>query len=278
MRLNAIVSGPKHSARTPAILVHGLFGQARNLGRLQRRLASSRLTLAVDLRNHGNSPEGPLNLRAMGDDVYETMLGHGIERAVVVGHSLGGKVSMALALDHPNSVARLLVADIAPVTYRHDNIRYVRALGAIELGSGLTRVAADAMLARSIEEPSVRMLLLQNLVTGEPPRWRINLEEIAGSLDQAEGWPDWSNHPIYAGQTLFLRAENSDFVLPAHFPTIRSLFPRARLATLRKAGHWLHMNRPNDFDAIVTSFAGGADPPMICQDQVYHEPALSGGC
>jgi pimeloyl-ACP methyl ester carboxylesterase len=266
MLLNAIVSGPDDPAQTPAILIHGLFGQARNLGRLQRRLALTRRTLAVDLRSHGDSPHGPLDLRAMGDDVRETMRGRGIDRGVIIGHSLGGKVSMALALDHSDAVARLLVADIAPAAYQHGNIRYARALQALELHPGLTRAEADAALAASIEEPSVRTLLLQNLATGERPRWRIGLDDIAGSLDQAEGWPDWSEGTSYAGPALFLRAENSDFVLPEHTPAIRSLFPRARMATLRDAGHWLHVDKPEDFNEIVMSFVGAERPGALPLD------------
>ena len=270
MLLNAIESGPPDAALIPAILIHGLFGQARNLGRLQRRLALTRRTLAVDLRSHGDSPHGPLDLRAMGDDVHETMRAARIDRAVVVGHSLGGKVSMALALDHPDKVARLLVADIAPAIYQHGNIRYARALQHIELRPGLTRAEADAALALSIDDGAVRILLLQNLHTGERPRWRIGLDDIAGSLDKAEGWPDWPPGTAYTGPALFLRAEKSDFVLPEHTPAIRSLFPRARMATLRDAGHWLHVDKPDDFNAIVTSFvqAGGPAPDPVKGDRL----------
>ena len=253
MRLNVIQAGERRD-QAPLVLLHGLFGQARNLGRLQRTLAAEQWTLAFDLRSHGASPAGPLALTAMADDVLETLQDLHIGRASLLGHSMGGKVAMAAALAAPHAVSALLVADIAPVAYDHGNARYARALQALVLTPGLTRAAADAALARTIADAPVRALLLQNLMVGERPHWRIGLDDIAQSIDQVEGWPDWHHEARFGGPALFVRAERSDYVRPEWFPATRSLFPRARFVTLRDAGHWLHVDKPAEFASIVTGF------------------------
>ncbi len=255
MRLNAVEAGAPGADQPAVVLLHGLFGQARNLGRLQRRLAGTARVVAIDLRSHGTSPPGPLDLRAMGADVEETIRSLGLGRAVVMGHSLGGKVAMALALDHPEATSGILVADIAPVAYRHGHGALVQALRGLDLAPGLTRAGADTALAASVADPSVRALLLQNLRTGARPAWTIGLDEIAGSLDQAEGWPAWPD-ARFEGPSWFVRGERSDYVLADHWERIRALFPRAVLRTVPDAGHWLHVDQPDAFAAIAREFIG----------------------
>ena len=262
MRLNAIEAGPAGgapSSKAPVVLVHGLFGQARNLGRIQRELGAERRVVAFDLRNHGASPRGPMRLEQMAGDIEDSMAAAGLESAVVMGHSLGGKTAMATALLYPRRVRRLLVADIAPVVYQHANIGFARAMKAMALTRGMTRAEAHVQLERAIPDRNVRDLLLQNLMVGEAPGWRIGLDEIIASITDAEGWPDFGPDAAYAGRTLFLRAENSDYVLPEHEGAIRRFFPRANIATLRGAGHWLHADRPDDFARIVFDFVAGED-------------------
>jgi esterase len=261
MRLNAIDAGPRATARAPVVLIHGLFGQARNLGRIQRDLAGERRVVAFDLRNHGSSPHGAMQLRLMAGDIADSMDANGLGSAVLVGHSLGGKTAMATALLYPRLVRRLLVADIAPVAYRHANIDYARAMKALPLAPRMTRNAAHAALAPAIPDRGVRDLLLQNLMLGEAPGWQIGLDEIIASIGDAEGWPDFPPETTYDGRTLFLRAEHSSYVLPEHEGAIRRFFPRANIATLREAGHWLHADRPDDFARIVGDFVRGADDP-----------------
>ena len=258
----ATKSGPPGgapSSKAPVVLIHGLFGQGRNLGRIQRELAAERRTVAFDLRNHGASPHGPMQLEQMAGDIEDSMAAVGLESAVVIGHSLGGKTAMATALLYPKRVRRLLVADIAPVAYRHANIGFARAMKAMRLTRGMTRAEADKRLAEAIPDRGVRDLLLQNLMVGEAPGWRIGLDEIIASVADAEGWPDFGPDASYAGRTLFLRAENSHYVLPEHEGAIRRFFPRATIATLRDAGHWLHADRPDDFARIVLDFVAGED-------------------
>ena len=237
---------------TPAILLHGLFGTASNFATIQRRLATNRRVLAMDLRNHGRSPHDPvMTYAAMADDVIETMHAHGLGQAALVGHSMGGKVAMTLALQTPDRVTRLLVADIAPVAYppRYDAI--VQALAALPLHPGLTRATADATLAAAVPDPAMRQFLLSNLRFGVAQSWRIGLSQIAAGLPAIMGW-DATGH--FDGPTLVLRGERSDYVLSEHRALFRALFPCARFATLRDAGHWLHADAPDAFIATADAF------------------------
>ena len=238
----------------PIVLLHGLFGAASNWGRVQRRLAEDHLVLALDARNHGASPhDGVFDYPAMAQDVVETLDAEGVGAACVVGHSMGGKTAMHLALSAPHRVERLLLADIAPVSYPPHFRDIAAAMQGIALVPGLTRMEANAALMEVAPDPAVRGFLLQNLRFGERPAWRIGLDEIAAGLPAIERW---EASGVYDGPVLVLRGERSDYVLPAHRPLFRALFPRARFATLRDAGHWLHADAPEPFLETVRSFAG----------------------
>ncbi len=251
--------GGDTGSRIPVVLIHGLFGRARNLGRLLRLFALERRTIGLDLRSHGDSPAGPLRIREMAGDVLETLDRLEIGRCVLVGHSLGGKVAMATTLLAPDRVARLLVADIAPVAYTHGNRLFADAMLSLPIARLSTRAEADAALAEHVPDATIRALLLQNLDARPPMRWRIGLREIVASIDEAEGWPHFPSGAAYDGVALFLRGERSNYIEPAHHADIRRFFPRARLATLREAGHWLHVDKPDEFAAIASSFVTAAD-------------------
>ena len=254
MRLNSVARGEG----TPVALLHGLYGQARNFATVQSRLAATgRRVFALDLRNHGASPQAPgMSYPDMAADVLETLRAEAALPCALVGHSMGGKVAMCAALADPAAVARLLVADIAPVAYAHAGAHegYVAALAALELRPGMTRGQADAALAGAIPDPRIRGFLLLNFVGGEQPHWRINLPAIAAALPQLVGWPAVTGH--YDGPALFVSGGRSDYVLPEHRPAIRALFPRARQATLKDAGHWLHADDPEGFIAVTEAFLG----------------------
>lgn len=242
----------------PVVLLHGLFGMARNLGFVQRAVAGRFRVVGLDLRNHGDSPHAPdMRYDVMADDVAETLASLGISEAAVLGHSMGGKTAMRLALRHPEAVGRLCVADIAPVVYPPRNHPVVAALRGVPLTPGLTRAAADAALA--IEDAGLRAFLLQNLVFGDVPRWRIGLEEIAASLRDLEGW-DPVEGLSWDGPTLFVAGARSDFILPEYRPAIRALFPAARFLTIKNAGHWLHVDNPTAFLGTVEAFLGAGGP------------------
>ncbi len=240
----------------PAVLLHGLFGTASNFATIQRRLATGRRVLAMDLRNHGRSGhDRVMDYRVMAEDVRETMRAHGLEAAAVVGHSMGGKTAMTLALRHPQAVTRLLIADIAPVSYPPRNGVIAEAMLALPLTPDLTRADADRALSGSVPDPAVRQFLLSNLRFGAEPAWRIGLREIAGALRALEGWDETG---VYEGPTLVLRGERSDYIQPEHRALFRTLFPHARFATLRDAGHWLHADAPDAFVQTAAAFLPAA--------------------
>lgn len=255
MILHAIESG----VGDPLVLLHGLFGAARNFGTIQRQLAQHQHTIALDLRNHGTSPHAyEMNYPSMAADVIETLRQRNALPATVVGHSMGGKVAMHVALTQPDLVTRLVVADIAPVRYAPHYREIIAAMQNLPLTPGLTRATADAALAPAIPDLTMRAFLLSNLTTGQHPAWRIGLAEIDAGMDAIE---DWSSPPVapYRGPTLFIAGATSNYILPEHRPTIRALFPTARFVALKHAGHWLHADNPTGFVAILEAFLTAAD-------------------
>ncbi len=250
MILHAVEQG----AGPPLVLLHGLFGAARNFGTVQKALANRFRTIALDLRNHGASPHAPdMTYPAMAADVFETLETARALPAVLVGHSMGGKAAMRAALDHAEVVSRLIVADIAPVAYAPHFRDYARAMQAIALSPGLNRAQADEALTAAVPEPAIRAFLLQNLRLGAEPAWRIGLAEIAAALPVIEGW-DPPAGAIYPGPALFLAGARSNYIRPEHRAPIRALFPSARFVTLRNAGHWLHADDPGGFVAVIEAF------------------------
>jgi pimeloyl-ACP methyl ester carboxylesterase len=239
----------------PIVLLHGLFGRAQNLGHVARRLAKSARVISMDLRNHGASAHADgMDYETLAGDVMQTMSALTISAAALLGHSMGGKTAMAAALLSPSRVTRLLVADIAPVTYAHNNTSIVTALQTIPLRPGLTRAEAGTYLQSTIADPAIRNFLLQNLQFGETPAWRIALPEIAAAIADLESWPSFPPGTRYAGPTLFIRGANSDYIQQQYHPAIEALFPNARYVTLAHAAHWLHADQPEAFADAAEAF------------------------
>ena len=250
-----ILEGIAMGEGAPVVLLHGLFGQARNFGAIQRRLAAGHRVIALDLRNHGASPHAAgMTYPVMAADVLETLAAMGALPCALVGHSMGGKVAMAAALSRPDAVSRLLVADIAPVPSPPRFAPIIAAMRGLALTAGLTRGDADAALAVAVPEAAMRGFLLQNLRFGAVPAWRAGLGEIADGLADILDWPVFGT--TYDGPALFLGGARSDYIRPAHRPLIRALFPAARMATLKDAGHWLHADNPEGFLAVLGAFLG----------------------
>lgn len=251
--LNTTIIGENHG--TPLLIIHGLFGSARNWGVLAKRLSAHRKVITVDLRNHGESFHAPTNsYQDLAGDLYAVIHAHG-GKADVLGHSMGGKAAMLLTLTHPEMVERLIVADIAPVTYPHSQVDKIDALKAVDLSHVLRRSDADAQLQTTIPNAPLRSFLLQSLTLGNgTPSWKLNLDALATEMPEIMGFPEISGR--YNGNTLFLRGENSDYITPEHHKNIHALFPTASIDTIINAGHWLHAEQPRAFEAAVNGFLG----------------------
>lgn len=239
----------------PLVIAHGLFGSGRNWGVIARRLADRRDVVAVDMRNHGESPratvQGYPEMAADLAEVIERLGG----RADVLGHSMGGKAAMVLALSRSELVRKLVVADIAPVAYTHEQVQNVAAMRAVPLERVRTRAEADAALAERIGDAALRAFFLQSLdLKADPPRWRLNLDVLEAEMPKIVGWPEPAGR--FDGPVLFLSGATSPYVKPEHRETIRALFPAARFARLAGAGHWLHAEKPREFEETVRVFLG----------------------
>ncbi len=251
MILHAIEAG---EGGPPLVLLHGLFGSARNFGTVQREFARNRRTIALDLRNHGASPHaGDMRYEVMADDVMDTLHHLSALPATLLGHSMGGKVAMQAAITRPDVVDRLIVADIAPVAYPPHLRDLAAAMAALPLTPGMARAQADVALAAAVPDAGMRAFLLQNLQLGQAPMWRIGLDEIVEAFPDIEAW-DAAVGAQYHGPVLFIAGSNSNYIQPAHRPAIKALFPNARLVTLKNAGHWLHADNPTGFISVVESF------------------------
>ncbi|WP_106743672.1 alpha/beta fold hydrolase [Yoonia maritima] len=233
-------------AGTPLLIAHGLYGSARNWGVIAKRVSAERPVIAVDMRNHGNSPWFDSQSYAdMAEDLAEI-----IDQPMdVLGHSMGGKASMVLALKYPEKLRRLIVADIAPVAYQHTQIGPLNAMRQVDLSAIANRNDAKEQLGEL--EPGVADFLLQSLDMKEK-RWRLNLDVLDSYMAQIVGFPDVAG--TFEGPTLFLSGANSDYVLPEYRPIIKQLFPNAKFAKIPDAGHWLHAEKPREFEAAATAF------------------------
>ncbi len=241
----------------PVVILHGLFGSAQNWGTVARRLAATQRVITADLRNHGLSPHtGSMDYPAMAADVAALIQARAGGRAAVIGHSMGGKVAMWLALTRPELVERLVVVDVAPVSYRPALQAYAAAMRALPLRAGMRRAEADAALASAITDPGERAFLLQNLRfdADGPPAWRLNLAAIEPAVPAISAFPDPPAAAHYDGPALVVSGERSSYVRAEHHPTVLRLFPRAAFVVVPGAGHWVHAEAPQPFLRAVEPF------------------------
>ena len=253
MRLHFRQSGS--SQNPPLLFLHGLFGSSANWGRIVRHFEADYHCIIPDLRNHGGSPhDADVSYQAQAADVQELMQQLSIDSAVYIGHSMGGKVAMTQALTQAHSVDALVVVDIAPVHYTHGFTTIFTSLQQLDMDSLQDRKDADSQLAPSIAEPEIRAYLLQNLVRKNGRwQWRINLDSLCAGIDALMDFPD-SNGRRYAGDTLFLHGERSDYVNQTGRQRAITLFPNADFSKVANAGHWVYAEQPDKFIQSVEVF------------------------
>ena len=256
--LNVIRTG--RAGGRALLIAHGLFGSARNWGVLSKRLGAGREVLAVDMRNHGASPWFDSNdYHDMAGDLAEVIRAEGAGPVDLLGHSMGGKAAMVLALTRPDLVARLVIADIAPAGYGHSQAHLIEAMQAVDLARISSRREADAALSGAVPEASLRAFLLQSLdPSATPPRWRLNLPVLRDYMPEIIGFPELEGR--FAGPALFLTGGESDYVRAEHHARIRALFPGASLESIDGAGHWLHAEKPREFEAALRRFLESGRP------------------
>ncbi len=239
----------------PVVLLHGLFGAGNNLGALARALSDRYQVHSVDLPNHGRSDwVDSIDLSSMAASLEAWMVHHGLDDACWVGHSLGGKVAMELALSRPGRVRALVVADIAPVVYPPRHADVFAALEAVEAAPCSSRQEAAQRMAEHIDEEGVVQFLLTSLRRADDGsfRWRFNLKGLHSGYDKLIGSPSGSGP--FQGPVQFLKGGDSDYVLEDHRHHIVSLFPQAELKVMPGCGHWLHAERPRLFNNLVGRF------------------------
>jgi pimeloyl-ACP methyl ester carboxylesterase len=264
-------SGPR------VVFVHGLFGQGKNWTTVGKGLADGHRVTLVDLPNHGHSPwTDRVDYLDMAE-LLATELEQFCEPVTLVGHSMGGKVSMQLALRRPELLRALVVVDIAPVEYPVQGGRtedpdeeaspfaaYIDAMRALDLDALRTRADADAALRSAVPSRMVRSFLLQSLVReglGDDGgwRWRLNLDLLSRDLEELRGFPAPPPGATFDGPVLWIAGANSTYVLPEDRPHMDALFPSTRLVRIKNAGHWVHSEQPEIFLTTVQRFLASVE-------------------
>lgn len=237
------------------IILHGLFGMSDNLHHISKALSDRANVHAVDLRNHGRSPHDPLmTYDVMAQDVVDLMDTKGIPAAIVMGHSMGGKVAMEMALRHPTHVAGLVVVDIAPRGYRPHHEEVFAAFESIPLDQVSTRKEAEDAMRVRVSKNSTALFLLKNLTRDDDGRfrWKANIPAIRAAYGEINRAVD-ADAP-YDGRALFIRGGQADYLLDSDRADITRLFPRATIETIHGAGHWVHVDEPEELIGLVRRF------------------------
>ncbi len=243
----------------PLLILHGFFASARNWRQIARMLAGQYHVLAPDLRNHGASPHDTvMDYPAMAADIDAFIQQRHLRQVNLLGHSMGGKVAMWLALNKPERVESLIVVDIAPVSYRHSFDNLIAALRGLPLHEIGNRRQAEQLLANAIPDLSFRQFLLQNLVLNDGHyHWRIDLDIFQQAAPAIIGFPEQQHIQPFEKKTLFIAGGNSRYLRSEDQQVIDRLFPGAQVIRLPDTGHWLHAEKPELFVATVKKFLSG---------------------
>lgn len=241
-------------AGEPVIILHGLFGFSDNWQTIAKSLASQYLVITPDLRNHGRSPHLPSHTyEEMAEDLRLFMENHWMHSAVLIGHSMGGKVAMQMALNHPDMVEKLIVVDIAPGKAADNHSGIFEALLGIDLSVMQARADIESYLVSRIPDMGTRQFLLKNITRNDDGKfaWKMNLpvlwRHFPDILDAVTGEP-------FDKPALFVRGDRSDYIKDADTALIMTLFPQAEITTIPNAGHWVHADKPNELITVISEF------------------------
>jgi esterase len=239
------------------VLIHGLFGSLENLNMVAKNLSQHFCVTSIDVRNHGNSfHQENMDYQVLAQDVINLLDKLSIVHCHILGHSMGGKIAMKIALSFPERVNKLIVADIAPVKYPAHHLTIIEGLKAIDLTKVHKRKDADIQLAKYVPDANVRPFLLRNIALNEQRefQFKCNLDYIEQGYQQImQSISDQTNQQFH-GDTLFIKGGNSDYILPEHQNAISQLFTKAKAKIIQGAGHWLHAEKTVAFNKIVEVF------------------------
>jgi esterase len=243
-------------AGEPIIILHGLFGTLDNWQTVARSLASDRLVYIIDQRNHGRSPHAAeMDYEVLAEDLKDFMEENWVFNATILGHSMGGKTAMQFALTYPEMVNQLIIVDIAPKKYEGGHQEVFKALFSIDLNTLETRKEAETLLNNHVTDKGTVQFLLKNLSRNSDTNkfeWKMNLPVLWQQYTTLMA--DIPAQGTFTNDTLFIRGGNSDYVSDTDFHNALSRFPKAKLATIAEAGHWVHADKPNELVQVVGKF------------------------
>ena len=240
------------------LVLHGLFGSLGNWGWHCKQLAQQYAVYGVDLRNHGDSPHSDqLDYQVMAEDVRQLIVRLGLESCCIVGHSMGGKVAMQLALSFPDLIEKLVIVDIAPVSYPEDadgHMNVLAAMDAVKLGEIKSRTQAEVTIEDYIPQEATRKYLLTNLVRNKEGsfEWRLDKDSIRKNYANLRA--ELIATMSFLKPVLFIKGSLSPYIKPEHEAQIKELFPAASVKLLMDAGHWLHAEQPQALQKILLKF------------------------
>jgi len=255
----SVGSGP------PLVVLHGLFGSGGNWRSIARELMATNTVVSVDLRNHGASPwADAMDYLAMADDVKQLIERLGLARPTVLGHSMGGKTAMALALMYPERVDRLIVVDIAPVSYADTLTPFADAMRSVDMLAAASRADVQRRLQQLVPDPNVVPFLMQNLMThDERYDWRLNLGAIGAAMPQLCAFPSELLGLHFRRPTTVIAGEHSTYVAHRDGSSFQPMFSQVAIDVVEKAGHWVHADQPAAFIARVRQALGQGVPESI---------------
>ena len=239
------------------VLIHGLFGSLENLNMVAKPLAQHFCVTSIDVRNHGQSfHDQGMSYPALAEDIINLLDSLSITTCHMLGHSMGGKIAMQLALLYPTRIKKLIVADIAPVAYSARHLKIIEGLQSIDLTTVNKRSDADKQLANYVSESAVRQFLLRNLTSNAQGEFyfKCNLNLIVQGYKDVLLNIENKHDKKFEGETLFIKGSNSDYILPQHQSAIAGLFSQAKAKIIQGAGHWLHAEKTVAFNKIVMDF------------------------
>ena len=240
------------------VLIHGLFGSLENLNMVAKPLVNNYCVTSVDVRNHGDSfHASSMEYSELAQDIINLLDHLNIKSCLLLGHSMGGKIAIQVALTQPERVNKLIVADIAPVSYPPHHLKIIEGLQAIDLSSVSKRKDADTQLAAYVDNIGIRQFLLRNLAIDSHGKFafKCSLNDISLCYPQimkANELP--VNKMPYQGETLFIKGGDSDYILPEHKKAIAALLPNAKAKIIQGTGHWLHAEKTIAFNKVVADF------------------------